>query len=107
MRAMLAKRIASSAPGRGTSRVGARAGLAQVIGELHTRRVQGEALTRAQVRELDRLAIEELGIPSAVLMENAGRGATEAMLRLASEARAIARPRILIACGRGNNGGDG
>lgn len=61
-------------------------------------------LTRAQSRELDRRAIEELGIPGCVLMENAGRGAAEAIVA----ARREAGPRrAAIVCGAGNNGGDG
>lgn len=63
------------------------------------------ALSRRQVRELDRIAIEELGIPGVVLMENAGRGAAEAILALMRE-RALAGS-VAIVCGRGNNGGDG
>jgi NAD(P)H-hydrate epimerase len=59
-------------------------------------------LTRAQVRELDRRAIEEFGVPGVVLMENAGRGATEVLMRLNSERRPV-----VIVCGKGNNGGDG
>ncbi|HEV7298767.1 MAG TPA: NAD(P)H-hydrate epimerase [Tepidisphaeraceae bacterium] len=61
-------------------------------------------LSRAQVREVDRLSIEEYRIPGIVLMENAARGATDvasAMLRHA------ASPHALILCGGGNNGGDG
>jgi NAD(P)H-hydrate epimerase len=59
-------------------------------------------LTRAQVRELDRRAIDEFGVPGVVLMENAGRGAAELLLRLNPE-----RQRALVLCGPGNNGGDG
>src|ERR687883_5330 len=60
------------------------------------------ALTRAQVRELDRRAIQEYGVPGVVLMENAGRGAAEVLMRLNPE-----RQPALILCGKGNNGGDG
>src|SRR5947209_1703890 len=59
-------------------------------------------LTRAQVRELDRRAIEEFGVPGVVLMENAGRGAAEVLMRLNPERRPV-----MIVCGKGNNGGDG
>lgn len=70
------------------------------------------ALTRAEVRELDRLAIEELGIPGEVLMENAGRGAAEAILRAGAEGRlgrfrGAPGERVAILCGGGNNAGDG
>ena len=54
------------------------------------------------VREADRLAAERLGIPGDVLMENAGRGAAEAIIRRYPEAG-----NVLILCGHGNNGGDG
>ena len=60
------------------------------------------ALSRAAVRELDRRAIAEYGIPNIVLMENAGRNAAE----LASRLNPL-RLRTAIACGPGNNGGDG
>jgi len=60
-------------------------------------------LSRAEVREFDRRAIQEFGIPGAVLMENAGAGAARHVLALLG-----ARPaRVAIACGSGNNGGDG
>src|SRR5262245_25447385 len=58
-------------------------------------------LTRAQVREIDRRAIEEYGVPGVVLMENAGRGAAEVLLSLGVGGPAV------ICCGKGNNGGDG
>ncbi len=58
-------------------------------------------LTRDQVRELDRRAIEECGIPALCLMENAGRGAVDVL-----EALGIHGP-LAICCGKGNNGGDG
>jgi NAD(P)H-hydrate epimerase len=58
-------------------------------------------LTRDQVREVDRRAIEEFGVPGVVLMENAGRGTAELLLRL------DARGPVIICCGKGNNGGDG
>jgi NAD(P)H-hydrate epimerase len=65
-------------------------------------------LSRAEVREFDRRAIEQLGIPGAVLMENAGAGAVSHVLALIGERVGAARPaRILVACGAGNNGGDG
>ena len=60
------------------------------------------ALTRAQVRELDRRATEEYGVPGVVLMENAGRGAAELLMRLNPERRPV-----VVCCGKGNNGGDG
>jgi NAD(P)H-hydrate epimerase len=56
-------------------------------------------MTREQVRAFDKHAIEQLGIPAAVLMENAGRGAAQVLQSL--------RRRVVIGCGKGNNGGDG
>jgi hydroxyethylthiazole kinase-like uncharacterized protein yjeF len=60
-------------------------------------------LTREQIREIDRVAIEERGIPGVVLMENAGRSVADEAELL----RAGPRERVCILCGRGNNGGDG
>ena len=61
-------------------------------------------LNAAQMREADRVAIEEIGIRSLVLMENAGRqvvAAVEAAYESALDGR------VAVLCGRGNNGGDG
>jgi NAD(P)H-hydrate epimerase len=60
------------------------------------------AVTRAEMREIDRRAIEERGIPADVLMENAGR----AIADVVSERVSPACP-VIAVCGRGNNGGDG
>lgn len=60
-------------------------------------------LTRDQVRQFDRIAIEEFGINSLVLMENAARGATEVLCCAAGDSNQSA----LVLCGPGNNGGDG
>jgi hydroxyethylthiazole kinase-like uncharacterized protein yjeF len=60
-------------------------------------------VTAAQMRELDRRAIEELGLPSLVLMENAGRTTYE-ILRRQFPAPA---GEVAVLAGRGNNGGDG
>ncbi len=59
-------------------------------------------VTREEMRELDRIGIEKFGIPGVVLMENAGRGAAALAATLVSPPA-----RVLILCGRGNNGGDG
>jgi len=58
-------------------------------------------LSRAEVREVDRRAIEEFGVPGVVLMENAGAGVARLL-----ESLGIGGP-VAIACGKGNNGGDG
>ena len=54
-------------------------------------------LTRDEMREVDRRAIEELGVPRVVLMENAAR----------SVAEHCDRESYTVVCGGGNNGGDG
>jgi ADP-dependent NAD(P)H-hydrate dehydratase / NAD(P)H-hydrate epimerase len=58
--------------------------------------------TAAQVRELDRLAIEEEGIPGLTLMQRAGARCFNELTRAWPEAS-----RLIICCGPGNNGGDG
>src|SRR5947207_10385455 len=61
-------------------------------------------LNSAQMREADRRTIEEIGISSLVLMENAGRQVVAAMESMYSD---LLDRRIAVLCGRGNNGGDG
>lgn len=56
----------------------------------------------AQVRELDRRAIEELGIPGYELMQRAAEASFEALQQQWPQAR-----RVAVLCGPGNNGGDG
>lgn len=60
-------------------------------------------LTTAQMREADRRT-EELGLPGALLMENAGHRVVELLAR---EFAPLSQHRIVILCGKGNNGGDG
>ncbi|HKB13793.1 MAG TPA: NAD(P)H-hydrate dehydratase [Vicinamibacterales bacterium] len=61
-------------------------------------------LNSAQMREADRRTIEDVGIPSLVLMENAGRQAVAAMEAIYSD---LFDRQVGVLCGRGNNGGDG
>ena len=63
-----------------------------------------KVVTADEMREIDRRAIEEYGIPGVVLMENAGRGAADAIEEFMTE-NDLDRP--LIIAGKGNNGGDG
>src|SRR3989475_4315773 len=61
-------------------------------------------LNAAQMREADRRTTEEIGIPSLVLMENAGRQAVAAMEAMHSD---LFERQVGALCGRANNGGDG
>ena len=61
-------------------------------------------LTAAEMREVDRVTIEERGIPGLVLMENAG---ARVYGFLAHQFSPLEKQRVVILCGRGNNGGDG
>jgi len=72
------------------------------------------ALSRQQVREVDRRAIEEYGLSGLVLMENAGRGCAELLSQLIHshpsplpKGEGIVRGPVAIVCGKGNNAGDG
>ncbi len=63
-------------------------------------------VTATEMKSLDQMAIQQYGIPSLLLMENAGRGVADLVCQ---EAGAI-KPgaiNILVFCGKGNNGGDG
>lgn len=61
-------------------------------------------LNTQQMREADRRTIDEIGIPSIVLMENAGRQAVAAMEAAFED---LPTTHVGVVCGRGNNGGDG
>jgi ADP-dependent NAD(P)H-hydrate dehydratase / NAD(P)H-hydrate epimerase len=61
-------------------------------------------LNAAQMREADRRTIEDIGIPSIVLMENAGRQVVAAMEAMHAD---LLERQVAVLCGRGNNGGDG
>jgi hydroxyethylthiazole kinase-like uncharacterized protein yjeF len=61
-------------------------------------------LNSAQMREADRRTIEDIGIPSLVLMENAGRQVVAAMEAIHGD---LLDRQVAVLCGRGNNGGDG
>lgn len=67
---------------------------------MHTR--PAELWTAAQVRELDRRAIERHAIPGRELMERAGAAALDALLAEWPGSRALT-----VVCGAGNNAGDG
>jgi ADP-dependent NAD(P)H-hydrate dehydratase / NAD(P)H-hydrate epimerase len=62
-----------------------------------------KVLTAAEMRDVDRLTIEA-GIPGLILMENAAHRVVEL---LAARAAPLSSQRILVLCGKGNNGGDG
>lgn len=63
-----------------------------------------KVVTAAQMREIDRRTIEQEGIPGLTLMENAGQGVFQVVMEYVEE---DSRPRVVILCGKGNNGGDG
>ena len=60
-----------------------------------------KVVTAAEMREIDRVTIEKLGLPALVLMERAG-------VAVAAKARELSSGRkVVLLCGGGNNGGDG
>jgi NAD(P)H-hydrate epimerase len=62
-----------------------------------------DAFTRAQARNYDRWCVGTLGIPGTVLMENASSGCARIAIAMLGPT-----PRgVLVACGPGQNGGDG
>jgi NAD(P)H-hydrate epimerase len=61
-------------------------------------------LNTQQMREADRQTTDEIGLPSIVLMENAGRQAVAAMEAAFED---LATSKVAVLCGRGSNGGDG
>jgi NAD(P)H-hydrate epimerase len=69
--------------------------------EMPDQRPLQRSLSRDEVREIDRRAIDQFGMSGLVLMENAGRGCADVLCRLGCDGK------IVIVCGRGNNAGDG
>lgn len=63
-----------------------------------------KVLTAAQMREADRLTTERYGIPGIELMENAGTAIAEFISQKFAN---LTSRKILVLCGKGNNGGDG
>lgn len=61
-------------------------------------------LTSQQMRDADRRTVEDIGITSIVLMENAGRQVVAAMDTAFGD---LSELRVAVLCGKGNNGGDG
>ncbi len=61
-------------------------------------------LTAAEMREIDRLTTERYGIAGLTLMENAGVRVAEFIIKRFAD---YERRRIVVLCGKGNNGGDG
>lgn len=60
-----------------------------------------QTMTRDEVRDVDRRAIDEYGLPGIVLMENAGRGCVDWLKELSVSGH------VVVCAGKGNNGGDG
>lgn len=58
-------------------------------------------LTREQSRRVDKIAMDRFSMSGLVLMENAGRAATDVLCGLGIDGP------VYICCGRGNNAGDG
>jgi hydroxyethylthiazole kinase-like uncharacterized protein yjeF len=61
-------------------------------------------MSRDEVRAVDSWAINTIGIPGVVLMENAGRSCAEL---IKDKLKDVDSPKVCIFCGTGNNGGDG
>jgi ADP-dependent NAD(P)H-hydrate dehydratase / NAD(P)H-hydrate epimerase len=61
-------------------------------------------VTSSEIREMDRLTINDAGIPGVVLMENAAKGAVKIFLEHFDPPHESS---IMVICGKGNNGGDG
>ena len=64
-----------------------------------------KVFTAQQMRDFDRAAIEDYGMPSIVLMENAALCASSNFSKRSS--RRLSEKKIVVLCGKGNNGGDG
>jgi NAD(P)H-hydrate epimerase len=61
-------------------------------------------MSRDEVRAVDAWAIDKVGVPGVVLMENAGRSCAELVKNKLAH---VDHPTVCFVCGKGNNGGDG
>lgn len=61
-------------------------------------------VTASEMRELERRAVQEAGLPTLLLMEHAGRAVAQVVWKLVRERGGS---RVAVVCGKGNNGGDG
>ena len=64
--------------------------------------LQKKAVTAQQIKKIDKIAMDQLGVSSLVLMENAGRSVAEEILKSLKR-----KSSVCIFCGVGNNAGDG
>jgi len=65
------------------------------------------ALSVRQAQAFDKYAQDKLGIPSIILMENAGRSVAEEAIGMVKGKRETGKGKVAVVCGTGNNGGDG
>jgi NAD(P)H-hydrate epimerase len=72
--------------------------------EKYTPEKEFRVMSRDEVRRVDAWAIDEIGVPGVVLMENAGRSCAELVRQ---KLAGVDGPKVGIFCGTGNNGGDG
>ncbi len=63
----------------------------------------GWLVSSEEMRQLDRQVIEQIGVPGVVLMDAAGRGVADLIVRIVD----VPRARVVVYAGAGNNGGDG
>jgi ADP-dependent NAD(P)H-hydrate dehydratase / NAD(P)H-hydrate epimerase len=66
-----------------------------------------KALTAAEMQEVDRLTTERFGVPGHQLMETAGKSIAEVFLEQYGHSMSDPPRRVVVLCGKGNNGGDG
>jgi len=66
-----------------------------------------KALTAAEMQEVDRLTTERFGVPGYKLMETAGKSVAEVFLEQYGHRMSDPPRRVVVLCGKGNNGGDG
>lgn len=66
-----------------------------------------QVVSAQQMRDIEKKAIEEYGIPSLLLMENAAQAVTQEIRQILEDENSIGSNKIIVLVGKGNNGGDG